>query len=87
MSNSAVGDDYSLLKTLAHERVKNFNLYDGADRLQFAYAARADAAPGDPALLTEYIYDGGVSTVIIGRKETNAMWDPDSDGWDSLFTT
>jgi hypothetical protein len=74
-----------LLKTHANELVKTYVELDGAGRASKLYTTQENAPHGAPCLVTEYIYQSPVSTVVKGTKEGVTTWD---STWvpDSAFT-
>ena len=62
-----------LLKTAKHEYTKSYIEYDGTNRMEYLYEARANAEDGDPCLVTRYGYDG-TSNRIIRRLESEGVW-------------
>jgi hypothetical protein len=72
-------NDNKNLKTLFHEPMKTYSVYDGIGRLTEYYQARANTEDGDPCLLTEYAYVDPTSSRIEKTCESNATWD---SSWD-----
>ena len=66
------------LTTGSKELVKQHIAYDGSDRMEYVYEARAAAGNGDKCLGTQYAYDGS-STRVTGVREFEATWD---SSWD-----
>jgi hypothetical protein len=62
--------------------VKQYLIFDGSSRVIASYTAPIDAAPGKPCVETRYGFRSPTSTDILVRKEKNAVWDPDNQGWD-----
>lgn len=69
----ANNDRTSHLKTVLHERTKNFCVYDGSGRMTDNYEAHADAEDQTPCLRTIYTYDGA-SSRILKRAELEDVW-------------
>lgn len=67
-----------LLKQHEHELVKTHQEFDGSSRLEYTYTAKAEAADGDPCLVTRYSYSGASSRIVF-LKEYYAVWDSDWD--------
>ena len=63
--------------------VKQYLIYDAQNRVMASYVAPIDAAPGKPCVATFYAFRNASSTDIVARKEENAVWDPDEEGWDN----
>jgi len=76
-------NDTSNLLTNLKSLIKTYLIHDGQGRIIASYEAKTEAESGDPCVLTVYAYRGGSSTSIRYRKETNATWDPDNEGWDA----
>lgn len=72
-----------LLKSHARELVKQYIELDLQGRTSKVYTAYTNATDGAPCEVTEYIYNGPTSTVVIARKEGYATWD---GSWDASFT-
>lgn len=69
---------YEHLRTNAYEYIKSYLVYDGSDRMQYVYEARANAQHGEPCLKTTYTY-WTTSARIKQMKEEEATWD---SSWD-----
>lgn len=74
----SANNDNSQLKTGMHEPVKQYQIFDGDGRVTHLYEARANAADGDPCMLTRFSYDG-TSSRIEKTLESVASWD---ESWD-----
>lgn len=61
------------VKTHSLENIKQYIAYDGSNRMEYVYEARANAADGEPCLLTQYVYSGNTGR-IIKMKETESVW-------------
>lgn len=72
-------DKYAVLTTLKNEVRKSYITLDGQGRMSLSYEAKSDAVTNDPCLITEYRYSGPTSTIIIGVKETQGVWDSSFD--------
>ena len=72
-----------ILKTMLNEFVKTYIVLDGQGRQHLVYQAKANAKHGEICLVTENVYNGPASTVIIAVKEAEGVWD---GSWDSNFT-
>jgi hypothetical protein len=72
-----------LLKTHAAELVKQYIEFDGQGRTSKVYTAYTNAPDGAPCEVTEYIYTGPATTIVMARKEGYATWD---GTWDASFT-
>jgi hypothetical protein len=72
-----------LLKTHAHELVKQYIEYDGQNRVSKVYTTHSSAIDGAPCEVTEYIYTSPTSTLLKARKEGHDEWD---SAWDADFT-
>lgn len=79
-------DKQLVLKTLMNELSKTYILLDVNSRAQFIYQAPYNAKHADVCLRTEYTYASPTSTIIIGIKETEGVWDSSYDGL-AGFTT
>lgn len=66
-------DRTSHLKTVLHERTKNYCVYDGSGRITDNYEAHADAEDGTPCLRTRYSYVG-TTAQIEKRVELEDVW-------------
>jgi hypothetical protein len=66
------------VKTHSSECIKQYIEYDGSDRMEYVYEARANAQDGEKCLKTQYVYDGA-TTRITKMKETETTWD---SSWD-----
>ncbi len=80
-----MSDKYAVLKTLVNELRKTYVVLDGSNRITFAYEAKTDAKHGDPCMVTEYRYSG-LTSFVIGVKETQGTWDSSFDST-AGFTT
>lgn len=78
MANETTPSASHLLKTHAHEAVKQYIVYDGQGRMLTTYTALTNAAHGAVAEKTTYVYDGGSTRVIFMKEEIDA-WD---SAWD-----
>lgn len=65
---------------LSHQKeaVKQYIAYDGSSRMEYNYVALADAAHGEPCMVTQYVYDGA-SARVIKTKESLSTW---NSAWD-----
>lgn len=72
-----------ILKNMLTEMVKTYVSLDGQGRPEFVYQARASATNGEVCLVTQNVYASPTSTVIIGVKEAEGVWD---SSWDANFT-
>lgn len=86
MSDGRVNTEGEILKSHAKEMVKQYITFDLAGRPSKIFTASRKASPGDVCIVTEYVYNGPISTVMQARKEAEGKWDPDNEGWDALFT-
>lgn len=71
-------NSYEHLRTGEKEYIKQYITYDGSNRMQYVYEARANAAHGDPCLLTTYAYDGS-SNRVQKMLESASTWDSSYD--------
>lgn len=78
-----VENETSNLLTNLKSLVKTYLIHDGSGRIAAAYEAKASAKSGDPCVLTVYGYRSAGTTSVRFRKEYNAFWDPDDEGWDN----
>ena len=62
------------LQTQAHELVKQFIVYDGADRPSEVFTARADAGDGDFCTKVDYTYVNPTASRVEKMRESNATW-------------
>lgn len=67
------------LKTQQHELVKQFVVFDIAERPIEVYTAHTDAAHGTPCTVIYYEYINPTSSLILKMKEDTATWD---SAWD-----
>lgn len=86
MQDQRVKTEGELLKTHAKEMVKQYIKFDVNGRPSKIFTASRKASPGDVCIVTEYVYNGPISTVMLARKEAEGTWDPDAEGWDALFS-
>jgi hypothetical protein len=63
-----------LLKTHAHEQVKQHVVLDGQGRPKFVFTTYIGAGEGDPCMVDEYVYANATSTQIINRQERVYKW-------------
>ena len=71
-------NDTGHLITQMNELVKQHHEYDGSNRMEYVYTARADAPNGSPCSVVRYNYDGASSRVIFMKEYTgtwNSAWD------------
>lgn len=68
-----MSNKYEFIKTGNSEYIKSYITYDGQSRMEYVYEARANAANGDPCLVTQYVYDG-LSNRVTKMKETQGTW-------------
>jgi hypothetical protein len=73
----------AILKSLMNTNTKTFTIFDGGGRAWKVYQAPSEAKDGTPCLLTEYIYTAPMSSIILGTKEVESVWD---GSWDASFT-
>lgn len=66
------------VKTHSSENIKVYITYDGSDRMEYVYEARANAQHGEKCLKTQYTYVTG-TTRVEKMKETETEWD---SSWD-----
>ncbi len=59
---------------MSNEFTKNYQVFDGSDRLSILYIAVTDAADGEPCLKVEFTYVG-ITSRVEKRKESEASWD------------
>lgn len=71
-----------LLKTHAHEQVKQHIVLDAQGRVKFVFTAPISAIEDSPCMADEYVYAGLTSTTIIARQERIYKW---KAAWDSGF--
>ena len=71
-------DRTSELKKHAHELVKQYLVYDGANRVTDVYTARTDAVNGEVCEHTQYTYVGA-TPLVEKRKENISTW---NSSWD-----
>jgi hypothetical protein len=71
-------NEYAFLATGNKEYIKSYLVYDGSNRLEYVYEARANAQHGDYALVTQYEYDG-VSNRVVKTLESSGTWDSTYD--------
>lgn len=71
-----------LLKTHAHEQVKQHIVLDAQQRVKFVFTAPISAVENTPCMADEYVYAGPTSTTIIARQERTYKW---KASWDSGF--
>ena len=62
-----------LLKSQAHELVKQFIVYDGSSRPTDVYTAQLSAVTGTQCIRTTYTYSGSTS-LVLKRKEYYDVW-------------
>lgn len=74
-----------LIKMAEHELVKQYQELDSEGRPSKIYTAPTNAVTGTPCLVTEIIYQGSGSSVLLGKKEGYSTWD-DTFIPDSAFT-
>jgi hypothetical protein len=86
---SEVENKTSNLLTNLKSLVKTYVIHDANGRIIAAYEAKDDAISGDPCVLTRYGYREGasLSTQVKYRREYNATWDPDNQGWDNSLAS
>jgi len=72
-----------LLKTHAHEPVKQHLILDGAGRPFLVFTTYVGAQEGDPCTCDEYVYANPTSTQIVARQERIYSW---KAAWDAAFT-
>ncbi len=72
--NQVIPNKDGQLKTHMAEYTKTFVAYDGSGRPLTATVARHDAANGEVAVQTLYIYDG-TSTRVAYQLEYEVLWD------------
>lgn len=65
-------------KGLRNDPMKAYYTYDGNGRLEYAYETGITAKEGDPALVTQYSYDG-VTTRVKKFKEYMGAWPAGAD--------
>ena len=58
--------------------IQSFSVYDLLSRLIAFYETSVGSKTGDPAMVTEYKYDGNTS-VIVATKESVTVWDSSYD--------
>lgn len=66
-------NEYAHLKTGTNEYIKQYLVYDGSDRLEYVYEARANALDGEPCLVTRYTY-WTTSTRVKQMEEYEGSW-------------
>lgn len=71
---SEVKTAIELLKSHAHEQVKQHIVLDGAGRPKFVFTTYVGAQEGDPCMVDEYVYVNLTSTQIINRQERVYKW-------------
>lgn len=75
----AVDDSLQMhLKTQAHELVKQHIEYDGNNRMEYVYTARANAGDGASCSVVQYAYVGTTGRVQFmkeGISTWQAAWD------------
>jgi hypothetical protein len=71
-----------LLKTHAHEQVKQHIVLDAQGRVKYVFTAPISAKEDSPCMVDEYVYAGLTSTTIIARQERIYKW---KASWDSGF--
>lgn len=73
----------AILKSLLNANTKTYTIFDVNGRPWKVYQAPSGAGNGIPCLLTEYVYIDPFSSVILGVKEVESVWD---GSWDASFT-
>lgn len=68
------------LVTQAHEFVKQYITYDGTNRVEYVYTARANAKNGEPCSVVRYAYVGLTANVSF-MKEYDSTW---NSAWDAF---
>lgn len=71
---SEVKTALELLKTHAHEQVKQHIVLDDRGRPKFIFTTYIGAREGDPCMCDEYVYANITSTQIINRQERVYKW-------------
>lgn len=79
----AIASTTTQLESHQNELVKQKIVLDGQNRPWKVYTAMTYGGNNALCQVTEYVYASPTSTVIIGRKEGNALWD---STWDTMFT-
>jgi hypothetical protein len=72
--NSDVKTATELLKSHAHEQVKQHIVLDSQSRPKFVFTTYVGAVEGDPCMVDEYIYANATSTQVINRQERVYKW-------------
>lgn len=72
--NDSVKTATEILKSHAHEQVKQHIVLDGQGRPKFIFTTYVGAGEGDPCMCDEYVYSGPTSTQIINRQERIYKW-------------
>lgn len=83
MSTSELENTTSNLLTNLKSLVKTYLIHDTQGRIIASYEARANAASGEPCVLTLYSYRDAATTNIRSRREENSVWDQDNQNWDA----
>lgn len=68
-----------LLRTQAHELVKQFIQFDAQDRPEFIFTAPISAVQNTPCTRVQYVYRSASSTQIEKMAESKAQWQASYD--------
>lgn len=82
VDNDEVKTALELLKTHAHEQVKQHIVFDAQTRPKYIFTTYIGAEEGDPCMCDEYVYLNATSTQVISRQERVYKW---KAAWDSGF--
>lgn len=63
-----------LLKTHAHEQIKQHVVLDAQGRPKYIFTTYIGAGEGDPCMADEYVYPNLTSTQIVNRQERVYKW-------------
>jgi hypothetical protein len=63
-----------LIKSQAHELIKQYVALDAYDRPEYIYTAQADATDGAACTRVQYVYASTTSTTVVKMKESYSTW-------------
>ena len=73
--------DYGQLKTQLGELIKQYIVYDAANRPEYVYTAREDLEHGKPCSVVRYAYRTPTSKQVEYMKEYVGTWD---ESWEAF---
>lgn len=80
--NNNVKTKTELLKSQAHEQVKQHIVFDAQGRPVLVFTAAIGVGNGGACTVTEYVYRGPTSSQIVSRQERVSTW---NTNWEAAF--